>query len=148
MRHVRRSRLLFLLIAIALGWLGGCGGRSGAIKTHPVHGQLLLGDQPIAGARITFHPINGPAPPEIPRYPASRTDEQGKFSLTTYKEADGAPAGSYKVVIIWPKAGRSDGSGEGEEGDRLNGRYATPEATNIEIEVRTGTNDLPPFVVQ
>ena len=113
-----------------------------------MQGRVLYGENPVANARITFVPIEAPKPPDIPAYPAGRTDAEGRFLLSTFKKDDGAPAGKYKVLVVWPKTlGRSDGSGEGEEGDRFEGRYSTLEVSPIEVEIKPEKNDLPPFVL-
>jgi len=148
MQHVRRCRLTFLLILLASPFLAGCSGK-GKPKIYPVAGRVMHGEQPVAGARVTFHSLPGHAAPNIDRYPTGRTDKDGYFRLTTNEEGDGAPAGNYKVLVVWPLVpGRSDGSGEGEEGDKLEGRYASPESSSIEAEVKPSANTLSPFVVQ
>ena len=149
MRHERRSRpFLFLLCIGSTCLVPACGSREKTVTCHPVEGRVLHGNQPVVGARVTFAAIDVPTPPDVFVHPTARTDAEGHFKLRTFKEADGAPAGKYKVLIVWPKTpGRSDGSGEGEEGDRLEGRFATPETSTIEVEIKPETNNLPPFVV-
>ena len=43
----------------------------------------------------------------------------GSYSLSTYDENDGVPAGDYFVTVTWGVDGRDDE-------DKLRGRYAEP----------------------
>ncbi|MGE0756862.1 MAG: hypothetical protein AB7O38_07575, partial [Pirellulaceae bacterium] len=82
-------------------------------------------------------------------WPIGMTDAEGSFTLKT-GEATGAPAGAYKVTIVClekqeaGKQGGGMGMG-GEEQDKLKGAYANPEKSSLSVEVKPGTNELPPF---
>ena len=71
----------------------GCG--SGQLPAYPVEGNVVFqdGGWPMFGT-IEFynqeHKINA----------RGKLNRDGKFTLTTYKEGDGAIAGKHKVVII------------------------------------------------
>ena len=58
------------------------------------------------------------------------------------------PVPFFALVIRPSKPGRGDGSGEGEEGDQLEGRYATPGAAPLTVEVKEGNNDPFRLLVQ
>jgi len=61
--------------------------------TFPVTGEVTFRGSPVAGAHVTFHPREeGPAAFGV-------TDDDGNFTLQTYSEADGAPAGDYTVTV-------------------------------------------------
>lgn len=124
----------------------GCGARKH--KVYPVNGRIVCNDKGVPNAFVVFHPTNGPVPPEIPMLPNATTDETGAFRLSTYTTGDGAPAGSYKVVVIWPESTPKGESESVNTGDRLQGRYATPEATSITIEVKPENNALDPIGVR
>jgi hypothetical protein len=108
-------------------------------KVHPVGGKVLYNGQPAAGATVVFHPKK-----DDPRAlrPIGKVGADGTFTLTTYAHGDGAPAGDYAVVVIWPPAGARKKVGSG---DRLGGRYGTPAASPLRARVDEGKNEFPPF---
>jgi hypothetical protein len=135
---------------------------------HPVSGKVLHQGQPAVGATVLFHRTAGPGPAsEV--VPTGVVGEDGSFSLSS-DVADGAPAGSYNVLIVWQDrtaspAGVPIGSGSGSEkgsrktartaskirpspslpSDRLKGRYSDPEHPRLKAEVKPESNTLPPF---
>ena len=72
----------------------GCGSDEGiGLDTYPVEGTVTYTDgSPVSGARVTFSAVGGK------HASVGSTDASGKYSLIT-GEADGAPAGEYKVKI-------------------------------------------------
>ena len=133
----RRGTLALLLGAAAL-LTASCSGRK---SVYPVHGQVVdRNNKPAAGAQIFFHPTD-PNYTDLNR-PIGKTDETGHFSLTTYTEGDGAPAGEYAVTVLWPVPRRSPLDPEG--GDQLKGALANPETSKIRFAVKPGTeNEVP-----
>jgi hypothetical protein len=87
MRHI-----LGLLILIVLA-ASGCG-KAGRVPTYPVHGQILYDGKPAAGVMVFFYPTGAPGVPEIPGNPHGETGPDGRFTLTTYKDGDGAAEGT------------------------------------------------------
>jgi hypothetical protein len=80
---------------IAALWCGGCGsGRSGLM---PVGGQVTIDGQPVKTGTVMFYPESGrPAVGEL--------GPNGRYTLTTYKEHDGAQLGHYAVTITARRA--------------------------------------------
>jgi len=113
---------------------------------YPVRGQVLLEGRPAAQAVVTFHPAGAGA--ELPR-PSAKTDDEGRFTLTTYESGDGAPEGKYAVTVTWFRSSTGKPS-EGDESMRnwLPPRYASPASSKLEATVSAGDNDLPPFQVR
>jgi hypothetical protein len=135
---------------------------------HPVTGKVLYQGQPAVGATVFFHKTAGPGPAsEV--VPTGVVGEDGSFSLST-DVVEGAPAGSYNVLILWQDrtsspAGVPIASGSGSEkgsrktartaskirpspslpSDRLKGRYADPEHPRLKAEVKPESNTLAPF---
>lgn len=77
----------------------GCGSADpvgGADRPNviPVSGHVTFDGKPLDGANVTFIPT-GTEPGAF-----GVTDAEGKFSLQTFIEGDGAAAGSYTVTII------------------------------------------------
>lgn len=79
--------------------------------------------------------------------PFGRTDSEGQYELTTYDAGDGAPAGSYRVVIEWPSDEIVDNRGGRPRlgPDRLNGKYYNLANSTIDVSVEEQSNEIPPF---
>ncbi len=86
-----------------LGYLGcvlvlaGCGGAPhdpNRPKTVPVTGTVTHNGKPVEGATVTFMAQNPQG-----RGATGRTDEAGRFTLTTFGANDGAIPGEYRVKI-------------------------------------------------
>jgi hypothetical protein len=132
---------------------------------HRVSGKVLYRGEPAAGATVYFHG-NGAAGPAEEIVPMGTAQEDGRFSIAT-GDADGAPAGTYKLLIEWlDKPSTSKGGArvvrtglEQEHGktartqlslassrvrppDRLKGRYFNVEHPRLIANVTPGTNNL------
>ena len=139
-------RLSTLAIAISVLALSTSCGKSHlhGKRCFPVKGQVLFNDSPVVGALIIFEP----ATKSDPNWPSATgtTDEDGKFTLTTYHDKDGAPAGEYNVSIS------ANGGGfkrmplkKKAAPDLLKGRFSDPRTSNIHARVEEKTNNLEPF---
>jgi hypothetical protein len=136
---------------LVLGMVGclaiaGCG--DGKIARNKIHGLVKVDGQPAAGVLVIFCP-QGDGPPEFQKArPMGLTQNDGTFFVNTFGGGDGAPAGQYKVLMSWAapaKGGQTrDGAPTGG-GDRLQGRYNNLEKTPFTVDVKSGTNELPPF---
>lgn len=69
----------------------GCGG--GEDPTVPVSGVVRFGGEPLAGVTVRFHPESG-------QLAFGKTDDEGRFQLTTRSRNDGALPGRYAVTVI------------------------------------------------
>ena len=108
------------------------------VPTHPVEGRLLLDGMPFAGAMVTLHRYNE----NTKRFASvcnGKSDEKGRFQMTTYFRLDGAPTGDFIVTVT--KAIGVDEEGEPVK-NQLPDRYATPERTPLKVLIGAGTNDL------
>ena len=94
LRSVRAQRPARLVLAVpglvALIMVAGCGG----IAPIPVEGLVLLDEQPLAGATVTFTPIGKGGQPAV-----GLTDDGGTFKLTNADGRSGAVPGEYKVTV-------------------------------------------------
>jgi hypothetical protein len=109
---------------------------------YSTHGRVVdAAGMPVAGATVIFHPID--VPNDSRHKPASTTDAEGNFVLTTYQENDGAPAGEYAVTLEWRPVRK--GPKEPEQPDRLEGKFRDAKTSPFKAVVKPGTNDLPPF---
>src|SRR5262249_6159326 len=80
--------LLTLLFALALS---SCSSKDGPVS---VEGIVTFDDRPVEGAMVTFLPAGTSGRPA-----SAMTDSDGHFSLTTFKDGDGAMPGDYRVVV-------------------------------------------------
>jgi hypothetical protein len=132
-------RLAWLACLAAITAVAGCGPARKAV--YPVQGELRLGDgRPAAHAQITLHPV---AAARDDVHPTGEVDDQGRFTLTTYAAGDGAPAGEYRIAIVWYLAtGRDDETPQ----NYLPAAYARAESTPLPaVTIVKGPNHLPPI---
>jgi hypothetical protein len=142
------SRVGLSLFACSLVYFGsGC---SGGDSLHPAKGKISVNGTPAVGAQIMLFPVGKP---DINYIPATATaDAEGSFTLSTGK-TPGAKAGKYVATVIWPDPNRKLTDAEKMQGlvtipDLLKGRYASPEKSNIQIEITSGENALQPIEIK
>jgi hypothetical protein len=131
------QRLVLLLgVAVFLLLTGSCA--SGRKPVYPVRGQVFVGGQPAAQAFVVLHPTDDDGPQATRPYGHAGAD--GSFTLTTYDQGDGAPAGEYVVTIVWlaPTGGE-------DPPDRLKGQYRDPKTSKLRASVQKGPTELAPF---
>lgn len=139
-----------MLTAGALG-MTSCG--SDGEPVYPVRGQVLYKGRPTEHAYVVFHPQGGSQEVQKIR-PYGSADSEGYFSLTSRESGDGAPAGEFKVTVVWPGPARGmDPNNPDPElatagPDRLLGRFANPETTTLRATVSSGSNNLEPFELE
>ena len=118
----------------------------GKLPVFPVKGTLLLDGKPLANANLVFHPTT-PLPKDASQIlPRGRTNEDGAFTLTTYADNDGAPAGKYRVTVSY--RGTHQNSRTNEEPDLMPSAYRNPRASVLKAEVQEGDNDLPALEIK
>ncbi|QDT93086.1 carboxypeptidase-like regulatory domain-containing protein [Gimesia algae] len=91
MQKLTRTGLLFSLAC----WCSGCGGGldEDLPETVAVSGVVTYQGKPVTDASIMFYPMQG-------RKPATgRSDTEGKFTLRTFEENDGAIPGEHQVTV-------------------------------------------------
>jgi hypothetical protein len=134
----RKSLALALLTCLA-----GCGGDPGK-GVYPVRGRVLYNGRPAANAQVTFHPVGDIKRDTI--RPVGKVDEQGNFTLTSFKDGDGASAGEYQVTVVWFLAKPvRPGSEETVSANYLPVKYASVETSQIKATVTPGSNELQTF---
>lgn len=123
----RRAALLAALI-LPLGAGSGCGGAPEAAAklstTVPVSGLVTYKGNPLTRGTVVFEPDAG-----RPAHGAIQPD--GHYTLSTFKDGDGAVEGTHRVSI----------SGLNKKDLPL--KYHSPSSSGIEIEVRGETSDYP-----
>ncbi|VTT97303.1 Uncharacterized protein OS=Pirellula staleyi (strain ATCC 27377 / DSM 6068 / ICPB 4128) GN=Psta_2985 PE=4 SV=1 [Gemmataceae bacterium] len=137
--------------AVACGAvLIGCGCSSApapaepdALVPHPVTGKVTFDGQPVGGVVVTLFPLDAPTVPKVPKNPQGVTRGDGTFTVSTFADNDGAPAGGYRVLLRWPdpEGTKSERGAEGGE-DKLLGWYDAAHS-KFDVRVKAGNNDLP-----
>jgi hypothetical protein len=143
--------LTFLLLIPTVVLSAGCSkSDKDQVAVHPVKGQVLYEGKPVAGVEITLIPTDAPTVPKIPRNPRAVTGSDGRFTIGTFADADGAAEGGYQIVCHWPKTAPG---AEGEEemetagNDRLLGWYDGVHS-KFSVRVQAGSNDIPVLQLQ
>jgi hypothetical protein len=121
--------------------LAGCAARLDRPETHPAKGTVLFDGKPATGARLRLTSVDNPLLDKL--VPHAEVAADGSYRLTTFRTADGAPAGRYAVTLTWPLPGRP---GKEEQGpDRFKGRFADPRRPIGTVEIVAGENVLEPI---
>lgn len=146
-QSILRSIWRFVLVATACLGLTACSGDSSSNKQcFPAKGKLTIKSQPAAGAMITLRPQGGGNPEEwTAGYPRGLVQADGSFELETYGEKDGAPAGDYVALVIWPEA--HAGEDEVPTVDRLAGRYSEPTTSKFQVKIDAAPTEIPPISI-
>ncbi len=87
MKHTFATGFLCCILATA-----GCGPQSKNPPTYPVTGKVIFQDAPLADVNVTFQPEKG-------RQAMGTTDAEGKFTLSTFAQGDGAIPGEHRVAV-------------------------------------------------
>jgi hypothetical protein len=135
-----RSRLM--LVPAALLALAGCDSPPAPVTTNPVTGKVLYDGKPAAGVKVFLFPTSAPMIPQIPANPHGVTGPDGTFTVSTFKDGDGAAEGGYQVILLWPPEAKE--GEEASEEDRLLGWY-TAVNSKLTVHIKAGENNLPPF---
>jgi hypothetical protein len=113
----------------------GCG--SEGPPAVPVAGTITYKGKPIEMGTIMFFPKDGKHDKV-----AAGEIKDGKFTLSTYQEGDGAPAGVYRVTIQSTKEVTTPGGDTNLE-SLLPPRFGDPDRAPFEATIpRKGTPDL------
>lgn len=132
--------VMFAVLTMAVG----CGGESEPV--YPVRGKVLFQGKPIEGASVVFLSTAARKPKVGEPTPQATTNASGEYSLTSYKEGDGALPGDYGVAISWMEVtGPSDNPEREVRRDRLGGRYADPAKSGLTATVQEDATEVPPF---
>ncbi len=136
-----RMRIILLLMAVLST---GCAEefRAPWETVYPAKGLLHHQGRPLAGAQITLIPEEDYIPEHV--RPSATTKDDGTFELGTYSNADGAPAGDYKVLVLhYPVTGPKESPSPGP--NDLPPRYARRETTPLKLSVSAEGAPLPPL---
>lgn len=93
--NIRAMAVMFFCIVLT-----GCRG-SNEYETTPVSGIVSCQGKPVANATVNFTPLPEAGRPagQRGRVALGLTDNDGRFTLTTYKDGDGAIVGRHTVTV-------------------------------------------------
>ena len=133
------------LLLLGLGGLAGCtpappppAPPAPRPAPVPAGGTVTVDGRPAAGASLLFFPAPYQPNARGAAVPSATVGADGRFALSTFGTADGAPPGQYVVAVTWnvPRPGqRPKGGYDGPEDDRLGGRYSDPQTTRLTADV-------------
>lgn len=118
----------------------GCG-EDWKAETYPATGKVTINGEPPEGAVVTLYPADEKVDKRNSR-PWGIVQEDGTFTLKTYENGDGAPAGEYDVTLKWPW---DVSTPSGAMTDRLGGRFSRPEQSQWTVTIEEGENELEPI---
>jgi len=112
-----------------------------APATYPVTGRLTIRGQPAAAADLRFFEIHGRAPGMARPY--ATTDEDGRFTVSTYGIFDGAPAGEYQLAVSWKGPLRGIPSDQRDAmPEMLPPRFTDASTSGLRVQITSGENAL------
>ena len=121
-RDLLRYGFTALLCLTVAGCSGGGPKPVNPKQVYPVTGIIHVKGSPVRGVRIKLVPKPMPPGGKITLPIIGRSDGDGKFSLTTYYQDDGAPVGEYSLMFSW------DQNPSGSSQDYFGGAYSNPRA--------------------
>jgi hypothetical protein len=137
---------LMIVMALMTATLVGCGrghGDRGAV--HPAEGQVLLDKKPVAGALVVLYPRGLSDAKAVPS--RAQTGPDGRFRVSTFGTADGAPEGEYSVTIVQYPLQQDSGGGWTSGANALPAKYASPKTTDLRLHIGEGKSELPTLVL-
>jgi len=122
----------------------GCGGPEPPEAVYPVTGKVFYRGKPAVGAMVAFHKVG--SDPNSGQ-PSGEVQEDGTFTLTSYRPDDGAASGEYQVTISWRDAVGGSLSDPDYGPEKLPKKYQASETSGLTVSVAAGSNDLAPFQI-
>ncbi len=138
--HCRLQGALTSLCGLVLVFsLCGCGKQKQPWEeVYAVEGVVTHKGKPVAGADISLFPQAEWFPDSI--RPRAKSNEDGSFVLWTYERGDGAPAGSYKVVVVHHEIVESKGVANTKPND-LPPQYSRVATTDLIVEINADNSN-------
>ncbi len=136
-----------IFLCLLFIFVSGCGSDGLPIQpTHPVKGSVTLNGKPVENVTVVLQPVDTKAF-KMNERPQGKTNAQGEFTIFTYKEGDGAPAGEYKVgvaLIVLNDSG-DDLVKREKTATFIPYKYQKPETSGLTVTIKAGANQIPPF---
>lgn len=133
------GQIAILLLSLT-ALCSGCGGAAKVEKlatTAPVTGIVTYKGNPVKDAVVTFNPTGEGNPA------TGKTEESGRYILTTYKERDGAAIGTHIVTVkVMPTGGLPGQEVASTGGKDVPAKYSETKTSPLTVEVKEGANNL------
>lgn len=121
--------VLALAIALGLGSCPGCGESSSELPTVRVSGTLNVDGKPVSKGTVHFNPAQGP--------PATGIIQEGKFTLSTYKEGDGVVPGKNRISVeVVTEVPTRDGDTAAKS--LIPAKFMNADTSGLQLDVRPG----------
>jgi hypothetical protein len=133
------KRVTFCMVLLILV---GCSQEKLPIPTQQISGRVLYDNKAAEGVAVYLGPIQAPTIPDIPANPHGVTDKNGRFSISTYGENDGAPKGKYQLMMMWV----DESSKLESKPERFFGWYDSVNS-KIMVDITDGENVIPDIKV-
>lgn len=136
-----RFALMTGTIALACQAAVGCSQKE---QTYSVAGMVTLDGKPLENVTVVFDLLSSDVTGK--RYSArASTDSQGKYQLATFRPADGAVPGRYRVIIV-PNLVFGDVTpaiqAEAAKKPTIPARYLDFSTTPLEYEIKPTENQI------
>jgi hypothetical protein len=118
------------LIALALV-LSGCT-KSDRKPVFPAGGTLTIAGKPAVGVFVVYIPVK--AEDDTPPRATALTQADGSYKLTTYETGDGAPAGDFKITLLYERLS-SPFLKKSEPAPKIDTKYLKPNSTPLRAAV-------------
>lgn len=103
----------------------------------PVTGSVSYKGEPVTEGTVTFFP-QGQGNPAT-----GQLGPNGRFTLTTYEENDGAAIGHHVVTVqVFPEGALPGMEFETSSATKIPQKYDNPETSTLVVEVKEGSNNL------
>lgn len=130
---------LGVLLGVCASLPGCAKGKEPWEKVYRAKGVVKLDGKPAGGAMITLIPQDKKVPNSV--RPTAIASWDGTFEIGTYGTGDGAPAGTFKVVVVrFPVVGSPQSPAPGP--NDLPPKYATPDSTDLTVKVNEEETEL------
>ncbi|MFZ4609971.1 MAG: hypothetical protein ACOYNM_09150 [Gemmataceae bacterium] len=133
------KKITFCMVLVILV---GCSQEKLPIPTQQISGRVLYDNKAAEGVAVYLGPIQAPTIPDIPANPHGVTDKDGRFSISTYGENDGAPKGKYQLMMMWV----DENSKLESKPERFFGWYDSVNS-KIMVDITDGENVIPDIKV-
>jgi len=121
-------RYLLVFVATTAFVMVGCS--DGRLERVPVSGTVLIDGKPVPHGSIRFVPMNG-------RPAEGRLDENGRFTLSCFKDNDGTVLGPHKIAVYgYEQVNPSEKRWHAPKS------YTNPETSGLQQEIVGPTEDL------
>jgi hypothetical protein len=106
---------------------------------QPITGTVTVDGKPGKDIFVYLNPKTPDA--AHPVRPYAQVDEEGKFTISTYEQGDGAPEGEYVVTLEWLNYNIVQNQWGGP--DKLKNKYSDPQKSGITVRVEGKPVEMP-----